>query len=332
MNFFEGDLTLKLRIQQRTLKAKSTDIALQDLILTHVIHHMSQAGALEHLVFKGGSMLRRAVFGHQSRFSGDLDFSLTGEGLAESKSAVDRVVAALPGMISGLKIDIDPVSGVKVPLHGNTHELTIICTLPNGQKKPIKIEIDHRAEPILDPVFLDQKQDFNVSPESPNISLQCLQIEEVVGEKIRAAYQRIRVRDLYDLASLAEHDFDGDLVRKIAILKMWEAPRHNDPFSGGNFFGELDRRGVSGQYEVDKAELMPFLRDKERIDTQKVINQIKSSFRFLGAMSTLERHVAADRTKRDVASFETLRNEAREMRAISVVSPSETWGPREPGR
>lgn len=271
-------------------------------------------------------MLRRAVFGHQSRFSGDLDFSLTNEGVAESTSTVNKIVEALPGMISGLKIDIDPVSGIKVPLHGNTHVLTIICTLPNGLKKPIKIEIDHRAEPILEPILLNQKQDFKLSSDAPNISLQCLQIEEIVGEKIRAAYQRIRVRDLYDLASLAEHEFDGDLVRKVAILKMWEAPRHNDPFSGGNFFGELDRRGVSGQYEVDKAELIPFLRDKERIDTQKVINQIKGSYRFLGPMNTLERHVAADLTKSDVVSFETLKNEVREMRAIVEASPLETNG------
>lgn len=100
MDFFEGDLTLKLRIQQRSLKAKSPDIALQDLILTHVIQHMSQVGALEHLVFKGGSMLRRVVFGNQARFPGDLDFSLTGEAWMESRSALDKMSDNTTGAVA----------------------------------------------------------------------------------------------------------------------------------------------------------------------------------------------------------------------------------------
>ena len=45
--------------------------------------------------------------------------------------------------------------------------------------------------------------------------------EEVVAEKIRAASQRSKVRDLHDLSEIALRALDRDLIRSLAVLKLW---------------------------------------------------------------------------------------------------------------
>ena len=48
-----------------------------------------------------------------------------------------------------------------------------------------------------------------------------LRFEEIVAEKIRAAYQRLTVRDVYDLYQFRQRPFDRDLVRTLTVLKLW---------------------------------------------------------------------------------------------------------------
>ena len=47
-----------------------------DIILTYLLQLFYERGLLEHLAFKGGTMLRKMVFGPRGRLSTDLDFTL----------------------------------------------------------------------------------------------------------------------------------------------------------------------------------------------------------------------------------------------------------------
>ena len=46
-----------------------------DVILTHLLQLLNEHGLMEHLAFKGGTMLRKMVFGPRGRLSTDLDFT-----------------------------------------------------------------------------------------------------------------------------------------------------------------------------------------------------------------------------------------------------------------
>jgi len=46
-----------------------------DVILTHLLQLSSDNGITEHVAFKGGTMLRKMVFGPRGRLSTDLDFT-----------------------------------------------------------------------------------------------------------------------------------------------------------------------------------------------------------------------------------------------------------------
>jgi predicted nucleotidyltransferase component of viral defense system len=51
-------------------------IAERDVVLTYALHALTGAGVADHLAFKGGTCLRKLVFGSAGRFSEDLDFTI----------------------------------------------------------------------------------------------------------------------------------------------------------------------------------------------------------------------------------------------------------------
>ena len=51
-------------------------VAEKDVALTYALRALLDAGVMDHLAFKGGTCLRKVVFGSSGRFSEDLDFTL----------------------------------------------------------------------------------------------------------------------------------------------------------------------------------------------------------------------------------------------------------------
>ena len=44
-----------------------------------------------------------------------------------------------------------------------------------------------------------------------------------LSEKIRACYQRAKVRDVYDLGVFAKKPLNQPLIRRLVVLKLWQA-------------------------------------------------------------------------------------------------------------
>jgi len=57
----------------------------------------------------------------------------------------------------------------------------------------------------------------------------CLSLPELLAEKIRACYQRNKARDIYDLGMFATRRLDQPLVRRLVVLKLWQAGDSFDP-------------------------------------------------------------------------------------------------------
>jgi hypothetical protein len=55
-------------------------VAERDVVLTYALRALFDAGAMDHLAFKGGTCLRKIVFGSAGRFSEDLDFTVDSDG------------------------------------------------------------------------------------------------------------------------------------------------------------------------------------------------------------------------------------------------------------
>lgn len=121
--------------------------------------------------------------------------------------------------------------------------------------------------------------------------------EEIVAEKIRAASQRSKIRDLHDLAEISRRPLDRELIRTVAVLKLWNT-------GGPGLDFERFRQRVQDHRNYDIADLQHLLRRGETPDLESMIRQVVEEYKFLGGLSDLEQVLVADQfqRRRDVAA------------------------------
>lgn len=195
-----------------------------DIILTYLLQLMHEQGITEHVAFKGGTMLRKMIFGPRGRYSTDLDFTL------RSDFTDEQVMEMMLDALS------EPYHGISFKLEDKDWDFTEDSFSANpacshaGNEKGIKIklQVSLRETPILPVKALSQieQEYFKLLPFKP-ASIPSLAQEEVVSEKVRAASQRSKIRDLHDLSEIPARQFDRDLLRLLAVIKLWESNKEN---------------------------------------------------------------------------------------------------------
>jgi predicted nucleotidyltransferase component of viral defense system len=271
-----------------------------DIVLTYLLQLFHEKGITEHIAFKGGTMLRKMIFGPRGRYSTDLDFTrrtdLTDEELME------MMLDALGEPYHGLSFRFDrdkdwyftdrSLAANPVCLHAG-----------NERGVKIKLEVSLREKPVLPVRALPQiEQDyFKLLPFKP-AAIASLAYEEVVSEKVRAASQRSKIRDLHDLSEVAGRAFDRDLLRSLAVIKLWESDKDNLDYA--QFAAQLE-----GGKDYDLGDLTNLLRKDQRADLKDMIRRAKDGFRFLGQMTNLEKKIAHDKARLGHAEIQSLRRE-----------------------
>ena len=275
--------TTELRNVARRSGARDIGNVEIDVILTHILQLFHERGVLEHLAFKGGTMLRKVVFGPRGRLSTDLDFTkcsdIDGDDLLLEIASIlhDGPYHDITFLLERDKDWYHIADGLSAnPLC--THEA-------NKTGVRVKIQVSTREMPILPVVPIAQlEQDyFNLLPFAP-AAIPCLAFEEIVGEKIRAASQRSKVRDLHDLSEIAKRAINRDLIRSLAVL-LWGV---NDALS----FARFRERIATADYDVDDLHML--LRRDETPDLKALTGRVIEGFQFLDQLSEAERVLAAD--------------------------------------
>jgi predicted nucleotidyltransferase component of viral defense system len=270
------------------------DIAEREITLAYVLRILSDEGLLDQLAFKGGTAIRKLHMGRVGRFSLDLDFT------AVSDTTPDDLVLDLVGA-----------------LHERTHYgLTFIIPSPDyyatkdscGAEVAYRhdwvtagrfgVQVSFRAPPLLPvrPEPLLRERYFDWMEVQPPL-VPALDLHEVIGEKIRAAAQRSRVRDLYDLYLLARKPFNRARVRQIAILKCWETRYAFDPSA---FLDGLSER----KYDwFDLGRLVP--RDR-LVSPDEMLPSLRQAYAFLRDLTPEEARLAADPYGRERQAYSHL--------------------------
>ncbi len=211
------------------------DIAEREIALTYVLRIMADHGLLENLAFKGGTAIRKLHLGNQGRFSLDLDFTCIGE-IDPETLILDVVGTFHEQNYFGLEFSVQPSDYYATPDSCGAEVTYQHDWVREGR---FGIQISFRAPPIL-PVqaapFLQERYFDWLGVEPPQVP--ALDLHEIIGEKIRAAAQRSRVRDLHDLYQFATRQFNRDLVRSMAVLKCWET---NFALNPEDFLNGLER-------------------------------------------------------------------------------------------
>lgn len=186
------------------------DIA-QDFLLAH-LHRQGLFGDL--LAFKGGTALRKLYAGQEGRFSTDLDFSVQGFDV-DSDTVAAMVAEACETELGPFRYQPEHERG----------RWRIQVTSQYGDP-PVSIKLDVGPPSWLIPEireFVEQPVHDRYGFDLPG--LQCMSLEEMLGEKVARLARTSTARDAWDLvwvATTSPHSrFSRDLVRRLCVLKVW---------------------------------------------------------------------------------------------------------------
>ena len=256
-----------------------------DVILTHLLQLFVDKGVKDHLAFKGGTMLRKMVFGPRGRLSTDLDFTCRTD--ISIDDLMMMMLEALSAPYHGLSFRFDRDRDWYLTDDGCA--ANPVCFHDDNQKGvKIKLQVSTREKPVMPvaPVAQIEQEYFRLLAFAP-AAIPSLAFEEVVAEKIRAASQRSKIRDLHDLSEIANRALNRDLIRALAVLKLW-----NSGGPGLDYDRLCDRVRDGRDYDI--SDLANLLRRDQRPDLTGMIRRVVDGYRFLGDLSDREEMLAAD--------------------------------------
>lgn len=174
----------------RSVAPWATDVQVeQDLVLSRILVEMFQDGDLaEHLAFRGGTALHKLFLGPAARYSEDVDL-------------VQVKAGPIGPAMNGIRSQLDGWLGAPSWKQGHGRVTLYYRFEAEGQpgaRKKLKIEINTREHtPCMDlirvPLSIHNLW-FDGTAQVPTFAL-----EELLGTKLRALYQRKKGRDLFDL-------------------------------------------------------------------------------------------------------------------------------------
>jgi predicted nucleotidyltransferase component of viral defense system len=267
-----------------------------DIILTYLLQLFVEKGIAEHVAFKGGTMLRKMVFGARGRLSTDLDFT------ARTEISRDDVMTIMLDALA------KPYRGLSFQLKDKDWYLTDdgcaanpVCSHEDNERGAnIKLQISLRERPILPVLPVPQlDQEYFKLLEFKPAAIPSLALEEAIAEKIRAASQRSKIRDLHDLSEISGRNPNRALVRPLAVLKLWNSG------GPGLDYGRFVER-VKGGGDYDIAELTNLLRKDQKPDLDGMIRRVVEGFRFLADLKESEKALAADTQRKKQAEAQAL--------------------------
>ncbi len=273
-------------------------IAEKEVVLTFLLQLLSGRGILDRLAFKGGTCLRKMFIGAQGRFSTDLDF--TGIQEHDHEDVILDMMAAFEQPYHGIQFGIpdeayyetqDGLSWGVNPIYAHDW---------NQGGSEIKLQISRRETPTLPTERRAQiEQSYLRLLPFAAAEIVCLALAEILAEKIRACYQRNKARDIYDLGMFATRPLDQALIRRLVVLKLWQARDTFDP-------ARLMQKFEDGR-DFDWDDLGQLLNRTVDIDRERITRDCARGFGFLADLTDDERALARDQYQREQAVADRLR-------------------------
>lgn len=279
------------------------------MVLHYALALLAESGLVGHrvpgdepgpLLFKGGTALRKCVFGSSGRFSQDIDLDAAHE--------------------NGFEAEIERAFSERTPYHGIDFEIPRFRYSQEGNfsgtvhyRHPahagtFELQISYRLDPILDARDLElQPQSYFARVEVAAPLLHGLDPYEMIGEKVMACNRRLggSGKDVYDLYLWAGRPFDADLVRRVAVLKAWTDQRERPRYEPATLLAMIQPRNFRW---TDLTGLVP---RRLQADAERICTVVRERFSFLAHLDPEEQTLLADQTAhRERRLFDRLRADA----------------------
>ena len=289
------------QVQRYSMESGIRDIMIaeKEVVLTFLLQLLSERGILDRLAFKGGTCLRKMFIGSQGRFSTDLDF--TGIEEHDHEDIILEMMQGFERPFHGIQFAIpdDSYYETQDGLSWGVNPAYAHDWNASGVSE-VKLQISRRETPTLPTVRLPQIEQsyFKLLPFVPS-EIICLALPEILAEKIRACDQRNKARDIYDLGVFATRPIDQALIRRLVVLKVWQARGTFDPARLIQKF--QDGRGF------DWEDLRQLLNRAAVIDRERITADCVKGFGFLADLTDDERALASDKYHLEQAVAQRLR-------------------------
>ena len=270
-------------------------------MLTYLLQLMAERGILDQLAFKGGTCLRKMLIGTGGRFSTDLDFTRVEE--HDHEDVILDMMDAFEQPFHGIQFNVPDNSYYETQdgLSWGVNPTYAHDWNPYGQSE-IRLQVSRREVSTLPPSRNTQcpQSYFRHLPFAP-VEITCLALPEIIAEKIRACYQRSKARDIYDLSVFARRPLDQPLIRRLVVLKLWQA---RDAFNPEAFLANLDDATA-----FDWDDLRQLVRRTQAIDPAQITAACLMGFGFLAELDPAEAELATDPHQRHKALWRMLRDD-----------------------
>lgn len=262
-----------LRITERILRNWGDSIGIDNLALAEHDYRISYLLSdiysndflTDRLLLKGGTAINKLHLKSLSRLSVDLDFNQIGskeEVLRSTRQIREALVQIATEQDQSYKITFDP-RYEQTTIHIKYNSIT-------GQQpvQPIKIEVSHIER---FPILKTENKELMLYDSETSTSIGTYRIEELLATKLRALYDRMKGRDLYDLASSFNLVKDKTVLRKMFLYYFY---RDRKVFNPKIFFEK-----VSGSnYEDD---VKGFIRSDVRFDLEGAKIEVVKNYHFI---------------------------------------------------
>ena len=176
-------------------------IAEREVVLTYALDLLHVSERLPRFAFKGGTCIRKVYLGSTGRFSMDLDFTAC-EPMDAGDAILDLASHVFNQTHHGIEFSLDE-GGWRTTQGGRSYTVQVGYRHDWNDDGGFDLQVNLREQPTLDVELLPQiPQAYFPELEFDPRAVPCLDKHEILAEKVRAAYQRARVRDLHDLYGL----------------------------------------------------------------------------------------------------------------------------------
>ncbi len=233
----------------------------QDLALTRALTEIFKRSAIAKAVaFRGGTALHKLYFEHPGRYSEDIDL-------------VQIEAGPIGHVLDAIRERLDPWLGEPRRRRGQGR-VTIVyrfdTTLEPRQQMRLKIEINSREHFS---VLGLQRRTLTVNSPwySGSVDITVYGLEELLGTKLRALYQRKKGRDLYDLWRV----LDTEKLNHESVIECFQ-----------RYIAHGGQKVTRAQFEENIANKMQdtaFLEDVVPLLPTEVTYQAKTAYKLVSS-------------------------------------------------
>ena len=245
-----------------------------DVILTYVLRILGNQPEplLTHLAFKGDTSLKKIFYGKTGRFSKDLDFTRLDIKRNKFRTSLNSLLNNHEHY--GISFIMEDVYESSRDSYGA--KIAYSHTWNSGK---FLIQVSFKEDPMLPIISMPLIKelyfrycDFGV------FEVPCLQEEEVLAEKIRASFQRIRARDVYDLYLFARRprSYNKEKVKTLTVLKCWNLRDHFEP---NRLFDK-----IAGE-KYDWSDLQRLVSRDRLPSEKKLVTTVLEHYSYLGNLN-----------------------------------------------